>query len=692
MPDSGTNAADALEAERALLREAVRRQRILAEVSRVLLDYAGEDEIEPLRRIVDMVVEAMGDWCAFALIDHDGILRNSVTSHPDPRQREMAVRANELVPPKRWDRGPIEHNALVQKRPIYFEHIPDELPRAGTPSDDAYQLLREIGLTSVITAPMFISQEPLGTLTLASTGQGGRRYTQNDVDFVFSLADRAALAVRNARLVRALNHQRIEAETRAAELLAVLRSDPNGVALYGPDDKLRFASPTLDTLFGYPLSRETGRHFRELIDDPRVPGPEGERETRLRELEMLFADRESVQRHEVQLAGPPRRHLLRTTTPVTGPAGAYLGRLFVYLDITPERELDQKRADFLTVAAHELRTPLTPLSMYLQTIERNLARDQPIDPELLAKARRQVSRLEKLVLDLLDVSRLDSGRIELRKQPLALDELAGEVAADFRAAARLHQIELQKPAHPVMVEADRERLEQVLVNLLSNAVKYSPQGGRIGVTVEQRAGEAMVSVSDCGIGVPADERDRLFRRFFRARNAATSHYGGLGIGLFVSHQIVERHGGRFEVDSELGKGTTFRFLLPLAKKDVEGGGRRILLVDDDADILEATAGFLQDEGYLVDQARDGERALELVRACRPDLMLIDLMMPVLDGWQLIARLREDHLADGVPVVVFSADRDVRKKAGDLHADATLRKPFSIDELLELVAQLLPAKQ
>ena len=678
-----------LDSERALLAESVRRQRILSDVSRILLDYTGDDELEPLRRVVAKVVEALGDWCAFTLIQPDGLLKNVVQFHPEARQRELAIRAEVLVPPQRWDHGPPEANALLLRRPVYYEQVTDEMLRAGLPSDEAYQLYKEIGLTSLITAPLMAGGEPLGTMVLASTGAGGRRYSESDVDFVFSLAGRAALAVRNARLVSALNHERREAERRAAELVSVMQADPNGLALFGPDDRLRWANPSLDRLLGFPLSGKAGRHFTELPSEPDLPRESNGSAVEKLHVSEIFADRSRSARDAIRL-GNPLRDLIRSSSPVHTPSGDYLGRLFVYVDVTAERELDRERADFLTIAAHEMRTPLTPLSMYLQTIERRLGRGQPIDSDVLGKARRQVRRLEKLVQDLLDVSRVDSGRVELRQDAVCLDELVEEVLGDFRGSASHHQLTFARPAGRVEVRGDRERLEQVIVNLVQNAIKYSPHGGRIRVSVGREGPDAVVSVSDDGIGIPPEEQQRLFQRFFRANNAATSNYGGLGIGLYVSHEIVQRHGGSFEVDSEPGRGTTFRFRVPaMTVAETEPPERkRILLVDDDADILEATSGFLRDEGFAVEVARDGRAALALVRSSAPHLMVIDLMMPVLDGWAFVEQLRAEGLAPGVPLVVFSADRDVRQKAASLKAQHVLRKPFSLDELHEVVERLI----
>jgi len=558
-----------LDAERLRLLEAERRQRILSEISALLLDYVGGDEDEPLQRIVGKVVQGTGDWCAFSLVGPDGLLRQSAAHHPDPRQRDLAEKLNRVQQPRPWDAGPPERNVLVQKRPLVFEEITDEMLRAGVTGEEQYRLLKDIGIASAIVAPLMNGPEPLGTVMLASAGAGGRRYSQNDVDFAIALADRASLAVRNARLVRELaaerDRQRLarqEAEWRAAELLAMFEADPNGLALFDQHGRVRYVSPRLAEMFDWmPVRDFVGKHYEELFGhDGRGDGRVADLAARTREI-FSRQDERSFDEFEVPRSN---RWLTRTSVPVRGPRGEYLGRLFVYVDVTPQKTLETQRSEFLTVAAHELRTPLTPLSMYLQNIEKRLSRGTSIHPELASKARRQVTRLTRLVEDLLDVSRIESGRLEIHRDPVELGDLVGEVVADFRSGTQGHEITLVRPPDHTVVLGDEQRLEQVLVNLLQNAIKYSPDGGRIVVTVGQEGGEAIVSVADQGIGVPAEEQAKLFQRFFRARNAATRHFGGLGIGLFVSHEIVQHHGGRFLVASESGKGAVFSFTLPLA--------------------------------------------------------------------------------------------------------------------------------
>jgi signal transduction histidine kinase/CheY-like chemotaxis protein len=457
------------------------------------------------------------------------------------------------------------------------------------------------------------------------------------------------------------------------------------------------ASHRIEEIFGLPLRTMYGQGFEEIYRRKLEQAVSHDKEAMLDRVRAMFADRQSHSHDEIELDRPNHRWLTRDSAPIRSDSGAYLGRLVVYTDITEQRELDRQRADFLTVAAHELRTPLTPLSMYLQSIERRVARGQLIGQDLITKARRQVERLGRLVEDLLDISRLESRRMQIGVSDVELNDLVDDVVADTRAQTRHHQIVFHRTGSAVLVQGDRERLEQVLVNLMANAIKYSPQGGQIRVSVERTMREASVSVQDPGIGIPPEEQPRLFQRFFRAANATTRNYGGLGIGLFVAHEIVRRHGGRFEVTSEMGRGSTFTFHLPLSPRALHAADTqaRVLLVDDDPEILEATGQVLREWGYFVDAATDGETALALARKTQPDLMLIDLMMPVMDGWTLIARLREEKVAEGVPIVVFSADRNASENPANVQADAALRKPFELEELQDVVERLLrprPAAQ
>jgi PAS domain S-box-containing protein len=257
--------------------------------------------------------------------------------------------------------------------------------------------------------------------------------------------------------------------------------------------------------------------------------------------------------------------------------GKVSGGVGIVEDVTAQRRIDEERSrllqetqeavrvrdDFLTIASHELKTPLTPLSLRLANLERKLERGQPVDPAALRQARQQLLRVTSLINDLLDASRIESGGLALHLQPTRLDALAEHV---IHVTERLydaeHRVHFHGPAQPLHVQGDPYRLEQVIVNLLENALKYSPNGGPIHVSLEKRDSLALLSVRDPGIGIPADQQQHLFERYFRARNVSTKSYGGLGLGLYICRDIVERHGGRIWVESEVGRGSTFYVALP----------------------------------------------------------------------------------------------------------------------------------
>ncbi|MCY1017287.1 PAS domain-containing sensor histidine kinase [Pyxidicoccus sp. MSG2] len=258
--------------------------------------------------------------------------------------------------------------------------------------------------------------------------------------------------------------------------------------------------------------------------------------------------------------------------------GVITGRVWSFRDVSArvqaEREREQLlrdaneaiqvRDDFLSIASHELKTPLTPLRLNLQLLKQALESDQPVTPGRVDKALGQVRRLSALVNDLLDASCVGEGRMELQRMPMSLPELVREVFSDFRAVSDAqHPLTYEGPEEDVLIQGDRGRLSQVLTNLLENALKYSPLGGAVRVSLTHSGGDAVVTVADSGIGIPKEELAHLFERFFRARNAPVSGFGGLGLGLYICRDIIDRHGGHIWVESELGRGSAFHVSLPV---------------------------------------------------------------------------------------------------------------------------------
>ena len=232
-------------------------------------------------------------------------------------------------------------------------------------------------------------------------------------------------------------------------------------------------------------------------------------------------------------------------------------------------DLSRLKDEFLSIASHELRTPVTSIKGYTQ-LAKTLIRenDLPTSEEYLDIALDQIDRMSRLILELLDVSRIETGRLEIRHEPIQWMQFVRELVHRQYTAVSDRRFHLNVPSTETVVNGDRDRLEQVLGNLLENAVKYSPEGSEIFVNVEDRGDQVITSVCDRGIGIPSDELSQVFERFHRGRQVSSTNYGGLGLGLYITRQIVDRHGGSIWVESKEGLGTTFYFSLPAAQAQI----------------------------------------------------------------------------------------------------------------------------
>ena len=232
-------------------------------------------------------------------------------------------------------------------------------------------------------------------------------------------------------------------------------------------------------------------------------------------------------------------------------------------DITQRHEIDQQKDEFIALASHELKTPVTAIKGYAQS---GLRAAVKLEDERLMRTLRvideQSNRLTRLINELLDVSRTQNNTLSLYAEPFDLRRLADEVVHNLQLTAPDFALDLQLPTVPTPVNADRQRIEQVLVNLVQNAIKYSGPSERVEVSIAVEGDEVITRVRDFGVGIPLDQQTQVFDRFFRARNVSARHYSGLGLGLFIVRGIIERHGGRIWLQSVEGAGSTFAFALP----------------------------------------------------------------------------------------------------------------------------------
>ena len=355
------------------------------------------------------------------------------------------------------------------------------------------------------------------------------------------------------------------------------------------------------------------------------------------------------------------------------------------------------RDEFLAMLGHELRNPLAPIRNAAQVM-RLIG---PSDPHL-TRARdvidRQVGQLVRLVDDLLDVSRVTQGKVELHKERIDLDTVLAQAVETSRPLidGRRHTLTVSLPPGSFYLMADLTRLSQVVANLLNNAAKYMEEGGRIWLEAERKNGEILIRVRDAGVGIPREMLGRIFEPFTQLHRSLARSEGGLGIGLALVRSLVELHGGTVEAHSEgLGRGSEFVVRLPvvdeeqapdLAPEEAEraprGEGRRILVVDDNRDSAETLGTILEIAGHEIWLAHDGEEALAQVERHRPEIVLLDIGLPKLDGYEVARLLRLDPRHQDLLVVAVTGygkdeDRDRGRLAG---FDHHLIKPVDLEAL------------
>jgi PAS domain S-box-containing protein len=374
------------------------------------------------------------------------------------------------------------------------------------------------------------------------------------------------------------------------------------------------------------------------------------------------------------------------------------GRLVKWLgsntDIHELRMVDQRKTEFLATLSHELRNPLAAIR-YALTVSMG---PEGSSERALSVIHRQVGHMARLVDDLLDITRIRSNRFELRIErvdlAMVIQQAVDSALPDVRRAQ--HDLAVSVPSAPIRLNADPDRLTQVLTNLLSNAARYTPRRGHIGLSVAVVDGMVVISVLDDGVGIRPENLGRIFERFTQLDGVGQ---GGLGIGLALVEAIVEMHGGHVTAHSEgEGRGSRFDVHLPMAATTdtapspaadtpVSGARRRILVVDDNADVADMMKMMLELHGHTVEVAYDGRTALALAEAFSPEIALLDIGLPDIDGYELATRLRQAPATSDTYIIAVSGwgQAEDRTRALERGFAAHLTKPAELAEVIRLVA-------
>jgi PAS domain S-box-containing protein len=534
--------------------------------------------------------------------------------------------------------------------------------------------------------------------------------------------------------------QRVQARTE--ELNAIIDNLGDGLLVTNEAGQIVRLNPKLLQMFGLEGKELLGQTYQTIFKSDLaglVTAHREQNDTRLTTEVELSDDRvgQALVSAIAHCSIPHSDRSLHTeTTQPLQPASS----IVLVRDITTEKEVDRMKTDFISTVSHELRTPLTSVLGFAKLIQKKL--EDAILPHVTTddrKVQRSVKqvrenlniivaegeRLTALINDVLDVAKIEAGKIEWNMQPLAAIELieraiaATTVLAQNSGLQMLCEVEPNLPA----VMGDRDRLIQVLINLISNAIKFTHEG-RVICRAQQRNDFIQVSIVDNGIGIAEGDCEKVFEKFKQVGEVMTDKPKGTGLGLPICKQIVEHHGGRIWVESQIGQGSTFFFTLPLfeelsikpterlihkpsgtqpqpleqfvqqvrAKVDCAASleehlQAKILVVDDEPHIRSLLRQELESAGYQVQEAENGIEALQQIKAHPPDLIILDVMMPTMNGFDLAAVLKNNPTTSSIPTIILSIIQD-KEQGYRLGIDRYLNKPIDIDLLLRDIRNLL----
>jgi signal transduction histidine kinase len=575
---------------------------------------------------------------------------------------------------------------------------------------------------STLATPVRIHGWAVGTVELYAPQR--QAWSEGQIALIESLAAQAAISLQNAELVGAIRQERrrFEAAFHTAPFGLVVADDPLG--------RVVRLNPAAAALLGVPVSENVaagtpaGARLRRLIyqNDQPVPSDRVPLACALRGEEIVG--------EEFDLVFPAGRRttLLTSAAPILGPRGEIAGAVCAFADISTQkalqRELDIRRREaeetsvrktrFLAAVSHDIRTPANAINLMAEVIRR-VAGNPGLAvqvPELAERLRANALSLVELVSDVLDIARYDSGKVELQETEFALADVVNEEYRQLLPLAQDKGLELtvEPPAQPIWLRTDRVKLARCLGNLLGNAIKFT-EAGRIEVSTALAPDRRLlIRVPDTGIGIPAEHQERIFDEFAQLRNPARDPTRGTGLGLAICKRLVEVMGGSVGVESRPGEGSVFTLTLPAScvllrldasfpprsavPRNTSDGrpalsGMRLLLVEDHAATREGTAQLLRDEAAVVLEAPDGHSALRLLREEKVEVLLLDMMLPDIDGREVLKALRGNRPAGLRAVLVMTGDLTSERleEVQRLGADALIGKPIDVPKLIATLRTL-----
>ena len=712
----------------------------VAEASRILATTLKPEDT--VKKLAQLVVPRLADWCIIQVIDEYGEIKPVELAHSD---REMTDMAWELA--RRWH-SPSEHGsaatAIRTGESTLVAHIEPYMLAARAANDEHLRILESLGLHSAITVPLQARGRKLGALTLL-TAESGRVYDATDLRFAQEIASWAALAIDNAQLNRETENARGIAE-RSREFLQILaRVSDDLASSLDPDSALKqLASRLVGNLADYCVTYASdGLTIRRLglahRDATRLPLVEALCESGpptlddkwgagavIRTGEAILTQDISANLLEESTRNERHLHAVRRLAPISAiivplrARGRTLGAIALVTDAASQRHYDQDdlklarelasraallvdnarlyaqaraairaRDDMIAVVSHDLRSPLQSISSAATLLEfenRGGSANRSLEAIKLA-----TSQMDRLLQDLLDLSLIDAGQLTVTRELTDAATLLDDARTMFEPLAGEKSVRLECNIDPGLpqIRVDRNRMQQVLANLLGNALKFVPAGGKIVLSANLHADSVRIAVSDTGPGIAEHDIGRVFDRFWRADRRKER---GIGLGLTVAQGIVQAHGGEIGVESRKGEGSTFYVLLNAVAPSRNRAVLRqkegpVLVVDDDEPFRTEIVEALQRSGYSVVSAGDGREALEYLRGENtPALMILDMMMPLMEGWTLFEAVKRDPRLASVPIVLLTCLGDGQEQLPTQDVTGYLKKPVRMKKLLSIAAE------
>ena len=617
-----------------------------------------------LQRVADGARSLTGArYGAAGVIDGSGRVRNFTASHELP-QTGSSPRDSELLGYLKEIREPLR------------------LPDYARYSHSGGFLADHPSTRPSLSAPIRHLGEPVGNIYLTEK-EGGEEFSKEDEETLIMFASQAAVAVGNALRYQNEQRARVELETEKRRLEALVESSPVGVLVVDADTRT------------FALANHEAAVYR------RTDGREYESDDR--PLARALGRGEVVRAEEILLVRPDGLKVttLVNATPIYSDEGEIVSAVAVIQDMTPLEEIERLRNEFLAMVSHELRAPLATItgctgivlgSSGLLSMSEILQYFRMID--------QQSNHLRGLVNNLLDMTRIEAGVLSITPKPTDVKVLVNEAISAFLRRGARNAVDVDLPEDLPLISADGARITQVLDNLLSNASKYSAGLSKISVTASLDGFFVVVTVADEGVGIPTEQLTRLFEKYSRIEDGESERrVAGEGLGLAICKGIVEAHEGRIWAENRVDEpGTRINFTVPAAAEPVRetrgdaadatsGAQYRILAIDDEPQMLWLFRNIFTEQGFKLIATGDPDEMMRLLETERPDLVLLDLMMPGTGGLELMGRIRE---VSEVPIIFVSADDQEENvvRALAMGADDYIVKPFSPTELTARVASSL----